>query len=124
MQSFLTSKEKLKDDDNGDDGNNDTSTWRVRGIAWGGGSGVGVAKIQLTTDDSGEWSEVPLRDWQVGPSSSSSGREWSWIVFDTVVKSRSGRFTCRMVDKQDVMQPQGLWYPRGISATRGMHCKI
>ena len=98
MQSFLTTKEKLSD-----------GQWEVKGVAWGGGNGVGVSKIQIMTDD-GDWVNVPLQNWQVGPRAS---REWSWITFDITLPSKSGAFTCRIVDGQGVVQPQALWYPKG-----------
>ena len=97
MQSFLTVKEKLEN-----------GQWRVSGVAWGGGSGVGVSKIQIGTDE--KWIDVPLQNWNVGPRAS---REWSWIVFDCIVPSTSGVFTCRIVDGDGTIQPQALWYPKG-----------
>lgn len=98
MQSFLTSKEQRKD-----------GNWRVKGVAWGGGSGVGVSSIQVRTDD-GAWKEVPLQNWTTGPRAS---RDWGWIVFEYVLPSKSGVFTCRIVDKNGVTQPEALWYPKG-----------
>ena len=98
MQSFLTTKQQLEN-----------GQWKVHGVAWGGGSGVGVSQIQVSTDN-GEWVNVPLQNWQTGPSAS---REWSWIVFHTVLPSKSGVFNCRMVDKKGVVQPQAMWYPKG-----------
>ena len=98
MQSFLTTKEQLEN-----------GRWRVRGVAWGGGSVVGVSNIQVKGED-GIWLDVPLQNWQTGPRAS---RDWGWVVFEHVLASKSGVFTCRVIDQKGVVQPEALWYPKG-----------
>jgi sulfite oxidase len=146
MQCFLTEKQVVvvvedkssssgaaaaaaaHDDDNNSN-NNHAATAKevitVKGIAWGGGSGVGIASVQVSADQGKTWQTAKLVEPRRRKDASS--RNWSWVLFEatltstctlpicTTTEGEEERPTviCRAIDKKGRMQPEKSWNPKG-----------
>jgi hypothetical protein len=139
MQAFVTSKEKktsvtaTKRTPN-EAKQEEVEEWTVRGIAWGGGSGVGISSVQVSTNGGATWETVDKEGMHMCLGQDAS-KQWSWVQWETVVQvpanaastatARSQqqaevKFTCRAFDGKGMQQPQRLWYPKGY-LSNGWH---
>lgn len=58
----------------------------VRGVAWGGGEGSRVARVEVSADGGNEWAEATLLRDEAPHDDSSPSREWGWVRW--VAKAR------------------------------------
>jgi sulfite oxidase len=76
MQAFVSSKKKLKSRTSTGSAGDCAVQWKVTGIAWGGGSGVGIDRVQVSTDGGETW--LAVQNVQVGPArDASNGRGYN-----------------------------------------------
>jgi sulfite oxidase len=145
MQAFVTSKEKLKSGiartasaaEPKQQQGVKVEEWKVQGIAWGGGSGVGISAVQVSMDGGETWQTVD-KEGIHGCLRRDASKQWSWVQWETVVRvvpaaaatAATGsqllqvddpvKFTCRAFDGRGLQQPQRLWYPKGY-LSNGWH---
>jgi sulfite oxidase len=136
MQAFVTSKEKktrvTATSTPNENKQEEVEEWTVRGIAWGGGSGVGISAVQVSTNGGATWQTVDKEGMHTCLSQDAS-KQWSWVQWETVVQvpatsaatagtqqQEQVKFTCRAFDGQGLQQPQQLWYPKGY-LSNGWH---
>lgn len=133
MQAFVTSKEKTTSVVTAITPNESKEQqqeeWTVQGIAWGGGSGVGISAVQVSTNGGEAWQTVDKEGMHTCLGQDAS-KQWSWVQWKTVVQvpasaANAGtqpqvKFTCRAFDGKGLQQPQQLWYPKGY-LSNGWH---
>jgi sulfite oxidase len=135
MQAFVTSKEKKTNVATTRTPNEikqrEEEQWTVRGIAWGGGSGVGISAVQVSTNGGETWQTVDKEGMHTCLGQDAS-KQWSWVQWETVVQVPAAanaatagtqgqvKFTCRAFDGKGLQQPQRLWYPKGY-LSNGWH---
>jgi hypothetical protein len=101
--------------------------WTVRGIAWGGGSGVGISAVQVSTNGGVTWQTVD-KEGMHSCLGQDASKQWSWVQWETAVQVPTAtaetqeqvKFTCRALDGKGLQQPQRIWYPKGY-LSNGWH---
>jgi sulfite oxidase len=133
MQAFVTSKEKKTSVASAITPNQfkQQEEWTVRGIAWGGGSGVGISAVQVSMNGGETWQTVDKEGMHTCLGKNAS-KQWSWVQWEAVVQApvaatagtqeqaKPVKFTCRAFDGKGLQQPQQLWYPKGY-LSNGWH---
>jgi sulfite oxidase len=136
MQAFVTSKKKKTSVASTIAPNQfkQQEEWTVRGIAWGGGNGVGISAVQVSTNGGETWQTVDKEGMHTCLGKDAS-KQWSWVQWETVVQAPVAaataaagtqeqaepvKFTCRAFDGEGLQQPQQLWYPKGY-LSNGWH---
>jgi hypothetical protein len=141
IQAFVTSKEKKtsvtatkRTPNESKQEEQEEEEWTVRGIAWGGGSGVGISAVQVSTNGGATWQTVDKEGIHSCLGQNAS-KQWSWVQWETVVRvpataastatagtqqQEQVKFTCRAFDGSGLQQPQQLWYPKGY-LSNGWH---
>lgn len=76
----------------------------VTGVAYGGGSGNSIEKVEVSTDEGRSWSEATLKMEE--KTRNRKHRDFGWVRWEAEVPAGAQTVCCRATDSASVTQPR------------------
>ncbi|GAB5372140.1 hypothetical protein AAMO2058_001640000 [Amorphochlora amoebiformis] len=91
----------------------ENAEYNLKGIAWGGGSGLGVSKVEISADSGLTWKRADLQKHPKNPENVGKFSWQPWEAQLTTNEIKGDHVMCRAFDTQGHGQPENPWNPKG-----------